>query len=195
MALNRCDAATAGPLFEQSLALFQNVGDQLGAGYALCGLGRVAHREGDDRQAAAHFEAAVTIRREAGDRRGLVECVEDLAMLASGTRRSAPLAARLFGAASAARGVMGAPLPPALQGAYDRAITTVHDQLGDDAFAGAWADGLLLPLERAVAEALTVVPEFVLAPHGLGRSASPDGEREAADLLDGPPESDLMDMP
>ncbi|MBK1786387.1 BTAD domain-containing putative transcriptional regulator [Prauserella cavernicola] len=50
-------------------------------------------------------------------------------------------AARLLGAADAARGSVGAPLPPAERGDVDRIAERVRALLGEQAFAAAFADG------------------------------------------------------
>jgi hypothetical protein len=46
-------------------------------------------------------------------------------------------------------------LSPAERGAYEAAVAAARAALGADAFAAAWAEGRALPLEQAVAEALT----------------------------------------
>jgi hypothetical protein len=41
---------------------------------------------------------------------------------------------------------------------YERHVAEVRAQLGDAAFAAAWAAGRTLPLEDAIAEALALAP-------------------------------------
>jgi hypothetical protein len=53
------------------------------------------------------------------------------------------------------RSTIGTPLPPSARATYDRAVAAVREALGADAFAAAWAEGQALPLEEAIAEALT----------------------------------------
>jgi hypothetical protein len=65
-------------------------------------------------------------------------------------------AAHLFGAASALREALGAPLPPPDRPTYDCALESARGQLGKQAFATAWAEGQAMTLEQAIAFALAV---------------------------------------
>ena len=49
---------TGGSLFQESLALFQEVGNTRGSAWALSGLGNVARLAGDTQRAHASFEAS-----------------------------------------------------------------------------------------------------------------------------------------
>ena len=62
--------------------------------------------------------------------------------------------ARLSGAAEALREVIGSELEIMERFNYDRIVPTVRTQLGENAFAAAWAAGRALSLEQAIAEAL-----------------------------------------
>jgi len=79
--------------------------------------------------------------------------LEGLAATAAAEGR-AERAARLFGATENWRSLVGFPLPPTHHTIYERDIATARAQLGDDAFAAAWAAGKALTLEQAIAEAL-----------------------------------------
>ena len=63
-------------------------------------------------------------------------------------------AARLWGAAERLRQAIGCRTAPAARATYERAMAVVRAQLGDDAFAAAWAEGQAMTLEQAIAEAL-----------------------------------------
>jgi hypothetical protein len=65
-------------------------------------------------------------------------------------------AARVGGAAEALREVLGIPLRPELQAAHPAAVQAMRAVLGEAAFAAAWAEGRMLPLEEAVALALVL---------------------------------------
>jgi DNA-binding CsgD family transcriptional regulator/predicted ATPase len=174
-----CDGghlATAGPLFERSLALFGEVGDDVGAAYARFGLGRVAHRLGDFTAAIAHYGAALARRREFGDRRGLVECVEGLAGIAAAGQ--AERATRLLAAAAAARQALGAPLPAGGRAAYQHAVEGARGALEASQFAAAWEVGRVLTLDEACTQAAEVLSESreggnALAGAGAGSEAPP----------------------
>ena len=51
---------------------------------------------------------------------------------------------------------LGTSLAPADHPEYDRWLANVCAELGEGAFAVAWADGRAMPLEQAVAKALAV---------------------------------------
>ena len=71
---------------------------------------------------------------------------------------------RARGPASTARATVGAVVPlharfgvssfPAEQTAYERQLLAARAQLGEEAYAVAWAAGQALTLEQAIAEAL-----------------------------------------
>jgi hypothetical protein len=63
-------------------------------------------------------------------------------------------AARLFGAAAAARRETGEPRLPFDRPPYERDLAATRAALSADAFAGAWAEGQAMSLEQAVADAL-----------------------------------------
>ena len=63
-------------------------------------------------------------------------------------------AARLWGAAEKLRQSIGCRPAPATRATYERAMALARAQLGEEAFAAAWAAGQALTLEQAIAEAL-----------------------------------------
>jgi predicted ATPase/DNA-binding CsgD family transcriptional regulator len=149
------DPATAGPLFERSLALFGEIGDDVGAAYARFGLGRVAQRLGHFTAATGHYGATLANRREFGDRRGLVECVEGLAGIAAVAGR-AEQAAQLLAAAAAAREALGAPLPAGGRAGFEHAVAATRGLLGASRFAAVWSAGQVLTLDEACSLAAAV---------------------------------------
>jgi tetratricopeptide (TPR) repeat protein len=64
-------------------------------------------------------------------------------------------AVHLFGVASAARQILGAPLPPPERPAYERVVQLAREQLGDEEFTVAWEEGCRMTLNQAVSYALT----------------------------------------
>jgi ATP/maltotriose-dependent transcriptional regulator MalT len=63
------DAVTAQTLYEESLALFREVGDRWGITLPLTSLGRLALRQGDFSAARAYVEEGLALRREMGLKR------------------------------------------------------------------------------------------------------------------------------
>jgi hypothetical protein len=68
-------------------------------------------------------------------------------------------AAWLWGASERLRLTLGCRPAPAARITYERALTLVRTQLGDDVFEAAWAAGAALSVEHAVAEALNLVTQ------------------------------------
>ena len=63
-------------------------------------------------------------------------------------------AAMLFSTAHAMREGMGAPLPPVDRAAYDSVLAACRAQLGETAFAEAWAHAAARPFQEVVEEVL-----------------------------------------
>jgi hypothetical protein len=71
------------PFYEQSLALFREIGDTWGIAYALNNLGQVAFAVLHDRtRARALFEESLRLRRALGDSMGIAMSLNNLAHLA-----------------------------------------------------------------------------------------------------------------
>ena len=95
------------------------------------------------------MEESLALRRELGDKHGLAECLEGLAGVAV-AQQHLERAARLLGAAAALREAIGAPLSPREQARYDRDMSALRADLGEAAFAAAWATGRVAPLEHVI---------------------------------------------
>lgn len=63
-------------------------------------------------------------------------------------------AVQLFATAGALRSAVGTPTPPEEAAIYERYLAAARSQLGDAAFADAWAEGSNWPLEQGIAYAL-----------------------------------------
>jgi non-specific serine/threonine protein kinase len=114
-------------------------------------LARAAHLRGEPAAAATLMREALHHWQALGNRLRIVECLEAAAAMAA----TAPSrAARLLGAAGAARRALGAPPPPIRRPDLATTERAARAALGDVAFEAAWVAGEALPLEQAVAEAL-----------------------------------------
>jgi hypothetical protein len=117
---------------------------------------------GDYAGARTYHLQSLAIRREIGTRRGVVEALERLAKDVGAKARergtegipSLVRAARLFGAAAAAREGIGLPRAPIERTAYEAAVAALHAALEDEACAAAWAEGEAMSLEKAATYAL-----------------------------------------
>src|SRR5262249_1814585 len=97
---------------------------------------------------------SLTLRRELGDKHGIAESLEAFARLAAGQGQMAR-AARLFSAEAAWRESIGASLSSQARSQdYDDALALGRAALDEETFAAAWAEGRILTMEQAVAEAL-----------------------------------------
>jgi hypothetical protein len=64
------------------------------------------------------------------------------------------LAAQLWGAAEALRQAIGARQAPASRATRERLMAAAREQLGEEAFAVAWAEGQKMTVEQAMALAV-----------------------------------------
>jgi tetratricopeptide (TPR) repeat protein len=147
------DFDRARRLHEESLALHQEQGNSWGQACALNDLGLVARETGDLDTAERLCREGLARFRELGDRRRQAMGLELLASVAA-LRGEARRAARLFGAEQALRESVGAPRPPVDRPRYEVYLSRARADLGDAAFAAAWAEGQAMPPEEALEAAL-----------------------------------------
>ena len=76
------DLTTARGRYEESLAIYQTLGDRAGIATALVMQGLWAHYAGDYRTARIHFEQALGLFLAVGDRRSIARTVRNLADVA-----------------------------------------------------------------------------------------------------------------
>ena len=88
---------------------------------------------------------------------GIVSYLNGMAEIA-GVEGQPERLVRLFGAVTPLHGRYGVSLYPAERAAYERQLSAARVQLGEDAYAAAWAEGQALTLEQAIAEALSESP-------------------------------------
>ncbi len=155
MAYNQGDYGRASLLCEESIAVFR----ELGIGRAIVAssfstLGYITLSRGDYPRSLALFSESVALAWEEGDREDIARGLAGLARVA-GMTGQLERAVRLWGTEHALREAIGAPLSPAEQAEYERALAITRTQLDEAAFAAAWATGRELPLDQAIADALT----------------------------------------
>jgi non-specific serine/threonine protein kinase len=138
--------------FEEAHDIFRATGNTYGVGVVLANLAKAARRQGDYRRATALYAESLVLRYEQGEKQSIASSLRGLASIAAATRQYGR-AARLWGAADALREAIGAPPPRHAARAQD-AIAATRRELGEEAFATAWAAGRALSLADAVSEAL-----------------------------------------
>jgi len=148
------DHAQALTHFTESLAMQRTLGDRRGTAIVLGRLADLRLDQGELAGATATYSESLALFRVLKDIDGITDCVEGLAAL-SAAQGHHERAARLWGAAEELRAGLGTPIWPADRAGYDRAVAQTRAQLGEEAFASAWAAGRAMILEQAITEALT----------------------------------------
>jgi predicted ATPase/DNA-binding SARP family transcriptional activator len=163
------DPEAAATLFTRALQLARETNEVRHVVGALTGLGLSALRQGDAPAARSRFVEALSIDRDRQNPMHALPALEGLAgALTHGaavdpahdrpTTATAPpellCAARLFGAAEAVRGRLGARRAPYEQAEYDTQVATLRASLSDDRFTAAWDAGRTLSWEQMMACAL-----------------------------------------
>lgn len=149
------DTAAARPLLEECLSVFLERHDPRRANMARSELAHLERHEGHVALAQALYRQTIMAWEELGNQGAQAHQLECLAFLAQAVGQ-AERAARLLGAAEAARAAHNSPMWPDQQPEYDRELAAVRGQLGDAALANAWAAGRSLTLKAAVALAVRI---------------------------------------
>src|SRR5439155_22998075 len=102
LAFDQGDYAAAGPLYEECLGTFRELGDKQGVAISLINLGEVAHEQGDYGAARTLHEEGLAISRELGDKLGIAWSLDAFAALAS-VQEQSKRAPRLWGASETLR--------------------------------------------------------------------------------------------
>jgi predicted ATPase/class 3 adenylate cyclase len=139
------ELATA--LTDEGIGLWRRIGGFWVAD-ALLGRGRIAQAAEELDRAAVLYLESLDVWSRLGAPRGMAACLEAIAGLTLAQGKP-EVAARLYAAADTAREAIGAPRPPRLRAAHEQAIGALRRELGEDAFAAAWAEGRRLALEHA----------------------------------------------
>ena len=149
VALNQGDNATARTRVEESLAVYREMEHREGIAESLSLLARVEASRGDHAFARALYEESLAMAKEIGDKELIASGLEGLASMVAVQGESA-WAARLWGTAEAMREAIGAPLQPIERAGYDHAVAAVRDQLGEEVFTSAWAEGRTMTPEQVL---------------------------------------------
>ncbi len=170
LALNQGDIATARRLSEKSLVINREIGNRKNTSESLFLLARVEARQGDNMAARAFYEQSLAIAKEGNSKIDIDLHLEGLAGVVA-VQGEPAWAARLYGAAEALRVDNGIPIQPVYRAEYERSVSATRTQLGEQAFAAAWAEGRTMTPEQALA-ARGPVTMFAAPPVGTS-TASP----------------------
>jgi DNA-binding CsgD family transcriptional regulator/tetratricopeptide (TPR) repeat protein len=167
------DYTGAQSLYEESLAIVQELGAEWDIADVLHYLGQVAQRTGEYVKAQALFKESLT-RWQAlriFQWKGIVACLEGLANICT-VQRQFMAAARLVGAAQALREILWGSPSSFSRTSVKEKYTALQAELGEAAFASAWAEGNALSTEEAVAYALALPAMSTPIQKGLSEALS-----------------------
>jgi ATP/maltotriose-dependent transcriptional regulator MalT len=150
----------------EAVALFRQEGLRFGVAFALTNLAEVALARGDLARATALWRD--WIDHLSGNVLRLSHFLKGLAEIAAASGQMR-WAARLLGAAEVHRERLGIILWPKDVVGYEQTVAGVRADLGEDAFAAAWAEGRRLSAEEARAEAVRVVNAIAAATESEAR--------------------------
>jgi hypothetical protein len=121
-------------------------------------LAKVIAAQGDTTTARVLYEESVLLAMKADDKLNIASALEGLASIVA-TQGAYTWAARLWGAAEALRQAHGLHFYTLLRTRSERYVAAARADLGEQAFASAWAEGQAMALEQAIAYALEDAPE------------------------------------
>jgi predicted ATPase/DNA-binding SARP family transcriptional activator len=150
LALLQGDVERGERLAEEGLRLARELGDTWHVGLTLNSLARAARKRADNERATALLHDALQTLWGLREMWSVAETLEIIAG-ASAERGDASTGARLHAAAAGIRKSFNAPLPPAQETTIGHDIAALRSQLDPAEFDAAWAEGVALTAEQAVA--------------------------------------------
>ena len=148
LAESRQDYAHAHRWYCQSLDLVRTLGIEVFVGLELANVARIAHLQGDAGALKLHQEG-LQLKWRHGWQNNQPGSLENIASIVLG-HGDAARGVRLLSAAHRLRDRLGHAQPAS----DSDDIVWARSQLGEEAFAHAWAEGQAMTLEQAVADAL-----------------------------------------
>jgi len=145
------DPSRARTLAEESLALFSASGDRVSASHPSILLAQLAFDRGDYPAAHSKYERCLLTLREVGAQWYMAPCLQGLGMVAA-AQGHLEWAAQLWGAAEAFYEITFGLVAVIVRPGYERAVARARAQLGEPAFAAAWAKGRTMTPEQVLAE-------------------------------------------
>jgi non-specific serine/threonine protein kinase len=172
----RGSLSEARRLYQESLAVARAAADAWNIVMSASGLGRLAVDSGDFALARAALREALATLALSQATWSLPYVLRAVAMLEVAQRQPVR-AAQLLGTADAVRVTIGDRLNRADQLWHDRMLGTIRNAMREEAFASAWAHGVLMTPDEAVAYAQQSIQD-VGSNAGAG-SQSPGGPGDA----------------
>ncbi len=178
--LDQGNISQAGLQAEEALALYKGLNLKGNMAEALLYLAQVEARQ--EHYPAAHslIEESLSLAREVDAKWNIPFCLEVLAEVVA-AQGEGIWATRLLGASEFLRESYRSPLPPAYRAGYERVVAAARTQLGEQAFAAAWAEGRAMTPEQVLAaqEPVTIPTPTLVEPSSTPLAKSlptyPDG--------------------
>jgi tetratricopeptide (TPR) repeat protein len=139
----------ARAVLEASIATFRVLKERSAIGEVLMALGRLTRVQGDHEAARDCYAESWDLLRTIGAKELSVSCLEGYGevLVAQGAPKRA---AQLWATAATVRAAIVAPMPPVYRAPYLQAVAIARQQLGEEAFRSAWAEGHDTPLEQVL---------------------------------------------
>jgi predicted ATPase/DNA-binding NarL/FixJ family response regulator len=178
------DHERARRCYQEILEITEPLGESICRSNARWGIGLIAWRQSDTRNAGHHLQEVLRTARAAGlpDRHVVALSTEVLAWIA-GRQQQYQRAATLFGAANTQLTDFGKHLAPILVRDHDACEEQTRRALGDAAFTEAFHQGQALTLDDTLAYALEERPQPASPPPSDTSMPLTRRERQVADLL------------
>jgi len=147
---------TAHSLVEQRLTIGREFDSKLSIVISLNWLGHIALAQGNHQVAARLYRESLILSERMGNKASVAGCLDGLATILGDWGRIEQ-AVQLFGASDLLLPPVDEPLiakADPLRQSRPREVETLRAQLGEEAFAAAWAEGRAMTLEQAVEYAL-----------------------------------------
>jgi tetratricopeptide (TPR) repeat protein len=151
----RCQARydEAIGLSQESITLYEKLGETSGIAWGKYNQGYVAYYRGDYARATILLKESLETRFKQENKEGVVLCLAALACVAARTVQL-ERAATLFGTADVRLEALDARLSPADREDYEQVRNEARNKLGEAAWEHAWQQGRDMTAEQAVAYAL-----------------------------------------
>ncbi len=153
LVLSEEESARASSLAQESLSIYQEIGDPWYSAWLLHILGRIETQRGDIPTARIHYQQSLTLNRQVGEKWMTPFNLEGLAGVVA-TQGAFRWAAQLWGAAEFLRAAIDVPRLPVDRLGYEQAVAAARAQLGEEVFAAAWQAGCTMKLEQVIDDAL-----------------------------------------
>jgi ATP/maltotriose-dependent transcriptional regulator MalT len=176
ISLYQGDTTTARQLLEQSCTIWREVENESQLSWVLSLLAKVIAAQGDLAEAQAVYEESLMRGQEVNSRLSFLDlppALEGLAVVVA-AQDEPRWAASLWGMAEALREAYSIPLAPIYRVDYEQAVAAARTQLGEQAFAAAWAEGRSMTFEQVLA---------TLELSGMSTTTSAEASTHSATLL------------